>query len=502
VLSPYRARAARVRALFCAALQDGEFPSAAPRDPLLSEERRRQIGNRDLRRSEPAEEERYLFHSCVSRPTERLYLSWQSSDENGAALARSAFVDEVLDLLRPDPQAEPPLLRERGPEHSVPRVGEATSDRALARALALGGRGSDRESELARLRVPRERADAVLALFAELPDPDSLPGPLAENAVTAQLAGREAVSANSLEGWLECPYRWFVAHELSPQRLEPEADPLWLGSVVHGALERLYREPPGTDSIPRPADVGRWRARFAELLEAVTTDRARAPLNRTRRAALDRARVQVEAFLESEASAETDFRPARELLELGFGPLDDVEPTHPPLALGPVLLRGRIDRIDLSPDGGAAIVRDYKTAKAVPRAKRFADEGTLQIQLYLLVAKEVLGLEPIAGLYQPLGAASAEKRRPRGIALDDERTDGLGLVGTDRLEAGEFEEALAGARSRALEATGQMREGGIARRPIGGRCPKYCTFQAICRLERAVGAIGDQDGGENGGAEK
>ena len=50
ILDPYRARAARARALFCLSLQDGSFPSAAPPDPLLSEERRRQIGNPDLRR--------------------------------------------------------------------------------------------------------------------------------------------------------------------------------------------------------------------------------------------------------------------------------------------------------------------------------------------------------------------------------------------------------------------------------------------------------------------
>ena len=84
IMSPYRARSARARALFCASLQDGEFPTATPQDPLLSEERRREIGSPDLRRAEQADEERYLFHACVSRPTERLYLSWQSTDEDGA----------------------------------------------------------------------------------------------------------------------------------------------------------------------------------------------------------------------------------------------------------------------------------------------------------------------------------------------------------------------------------------------------------------------------------
>ena len=48
-----------------------------------------------------------------------------------------------------------------------------------------------------------------------------------------------------------------------------------------------------------------------------------------------------------------------------------------------------------------------------------ANEGKLQLQLYMLVARERLGLDPIGGLYQPLGAAYGD-RRPRGIVLKDE----------------------------------------------------------------------------------
>lgn len=502
ILSPIRARVARVAVLFCASLQDGEFPSAAPADPLLSEERRREIGNRDLRRAEPADQERYLFHACVSRPTDRLCLSWQSCDEDGAALGRSPFVDEVLDLIAADPEsAEPALVSIRGPERAVPALDEATSERALARAMAVAGAGADRAGTLARLGVAAERRDATLALFSGLPDPDRLPGPLTVRAVTDELGARDVFSANSLEGWLECPYRWFVNHELSPQRLEPEADPLWLGGVVHRALELLYREAPGEDSIPRPGDLERWRRRFGELLAEGAERRARAPLNRSRRAALDRVKVQVEDFLEREAETETEFRPQPALLELGFGPLDDIDDddedseTRAALELGEVRLRGRIDRIDVAADGASAIVRDYKTGKTVSRAKRFADEGTLQIQLYMRVAERVLELDPVAGLYQPLGAVGLTARKPRGIALrDDDRLDGLEVVRSDRRDADELAAALDDAEAQALKAAQEMRRGEIGRRPIGGSCPKYCNYQAICRLERALGAVGDENG--------
>ena len=504
IMSPYRARAARARALFCASLQDGEFPTATPQDPLLSEERRREIGSRDLRRAEQADEERYLFHACVSRPTEQLYLSWQSTDEDGAALARSAFVDEVLDLVDPGADADVEgLVRTRGLERTVLAPEEATSERGLARALALGGWHFDRAAALRRVGVEGALASRVLAPFAVLPDPEQLPGPLRAAPVLSELGSRTVFSAGSLEGWIECPYRWFVSHELTPQLLEPEADPLWLGSLVHRALERLYRDPPGRDSIPRAGDVAEWRRRFGELLEDEATRRAHASLNRARRAALDRARIQVEAFLDTEADAETDLRPARELLELGFGDFEEGEheegegeapAPREPLALGEISLRGRIDRIDLTPDGHGAVVRDYKTGKRVSPAAKFADEGTLQIQLYMLVAERVLGLDAIAGLYQPLGAA--KDRRPRGIALcDDDRLDGLDIVNRDRRNRDEVEQALAEAERSATRAAGQMRGGLIDRRPIGGQCPKYCTYQTICRLERALGAVGEQKNG-------
>ena len=502
IMSPYRARAARARALFCAGLQEGEFPSAAPPDPLLSEERRAAIGNRDLRRADQADEERYLFHACVSRPTERLFLSWQSCDEDGAARARSPFVDEVCDLVAADGEVRDRLLRVRGPERAVLEADEATTPRLLARSLARAGWHADRPQLLERLGVKGDDAAGALAPFAGLADPDALPGPLRSPRVLEEMGARRVFSANSLEGWVTCSYKWFVDHELSPQQLDPAADPLWLGGVVHAALERLYADPPGDDSIPRPGDVGRWRNRFGELLDEFGSVGAGEP-NRARRAALERARIQVESFLQREADTETEFRPARELLELGFGNLehgpDEAPEPRAALELGELELRGRIDRIDLAADGRSAVVRDYKTGKSVAGANKFDDRGTLQIQLYMLVARRVLGLDPVAGLYHPLGAAAPDKRKPRGIAVaNDPRLEPLGLVRTDVKPPEELDEALERAEAIAVEAATGMRAGRVRRDPLNGECPRYCTYQPICRLERALGAVGDEtsNGGE------
>ena len=86
-------------------------------------------------------EDRYLFSVCLSRPTERLWLSWRSADDEGGATARSPFVDEVRELLAPPLPADP---EERDEALSAEAVGGASADSVFA-----PGSRAQRESELA-----------------------------------------------------------------------------------------------------------------------------------------------------------------------------------------------------------------------------------------------------------------------------------------------------------------------------------------------------------------
>jgi ATP-dependent helicase/DNAse subunit B len=507
IVSPYRVRAGRASHLFCAAMQEGVFPGRGALDPVLSEESRTRLGIPALRRREQSEEERYLFHVCASRPVERLYLSWRSSDEDGHPAARSPFVDEVLDVLGVEADhAEAPLKRTRSLAQPVPSPSEASSPRALARAVTLAaGRDPDSQrSLLAALGADLATTGEVLALTTGIPDPEAKPGPLRHPVVLAALGERRLLSANSLEGWIQCSYQWFVDHELSPQRLEPVADPLWLGAVVHTALERLYGDPPGADAVPRRGDAGRWKRRFADLLKAAVAE-SESPVTPDRRLALARMTLQVEAFLEAEAEATTPLRPRPDLLERGFGFGEEDEDDPGELQLGEVALRGRIDRIDVEPGGTRAVLRDYKTSRSVPGVTGMRNEGKLQLQLYMLVARERLGLDPIGGLYQPLGAYG--DRRPRGVVRKSEcgeggLFDGLDIsVKGDALPDDEFEKTLEGARAKAIANGARMRAGDIDRDPLDDVCSEYCTFQPICRLERALGLEEETKNGKAGNGE-
>lgn len=502
IVSPYRLRAGRAKHLFCCALQEGTFPGRGVADPLLGDESRSRLGIPALKRTEQDAEERYLFAVCVSRPTDGLWLSWRSSDEDGHPAARSPFVDEVIDLLEGDPdEIEERLTRERGLADPVPRPGEATTTRALARALtAAAGLGLEAQrAALEAIGADLALAGPVLELASDVADPHFKPTGLKHPDVIAAIRSREALSAGSLEGWIECSYRWFVSHELSPRRLEPEADPLWLGGLVHTALERLYAEPPGADSIPRRGDIDRWQARFDDLLDAAVEERSEGPLNAERSVAIARVKIQVARFLEEESSREIAFRPRPDLLERSFGFPEQHEDDPGALVLGDLKLRGFIDRIDVAPDGVSAIVRDYKTSKAVPGRKQIVDEGKLQLPLYMVVARDLLGLDPIAGLYHPL--AAYDKRSGRGYGLKEELGEGGLLeqagvaVKTDHVTREDLDQALDAARERAIANGARMRDGDIRRDPLGGKCNRYCEFQPICRLERAVGLEEETENG-------
>src|SRR5207244_13356003 len=114
-------------------------------------------------------EDRYLFSVCLSRPKQRLWLSWRSADDEGGATSRSPFVDEARGLLAPELPADieerdEALAAEaggRGLAESVFEPGSAPSENELARAEALAGIEAPGVDAQARERVSSRLAAAA-----------------------------------------------------------------------------------------------------------------------------------------------------------------------------------------------------------------------------------------------------------------------------------------------------------------------------------------------------
>jgi ATP-dependent helicase/DNAse subunit B len=462
IASPYRLRASRFEYAFVASLQDGEFPRRdRAEDPFLSEAQRLALGLEPRR--DPDAEERYLFHACLALPNRKLFLSYRDSDENGVAEPRSPFLDDVRRLLSPTPP---------GDGETDPVEAELTVVRDLTR-VRLPRHAAPAEDDLARARAAEAASRA--------------PGPLTNPAVLASLAAVPAYGGTTLEGFDVCSYRWFVSHELDPQPLDPAPDPLVQGGLMHAVLERLFRERPGGDPLPRPASLAAWIGRSHALLAELADERGLGE-HPTERAIVRRVEGLLARFLAEEARRETGgFEPW--LLEARFG--EDEEAERPVLAIDGWGLHGAIDRIDRDAVG-RALVLDYKLSRAVTPREKFEEQAKLQLQLYLIAVAEHWGAETIGGLYHPLRGTST--RRPRGAVREDaaERLASYRLYDNDVVDREEFERLLDDARRRAGEIVARMRRGEIRRDPGPRRglrghdvCPAFCDFAPICRRDRA-----------------
>lgn len=288
-------------------------------------------------------------------------------------------------------------------------------------------------------------------------------------------------SASSLELWISCPARWFVERMLRPDSPEPDPEPLTRGGLAHAALRDTLeglREHTGSARVTR-ARLGLARELLREALERHAHE---FPLSvRAERVPSARRRLEadLERYLAHAAAQESPLEPR--WLELGFGfDDDDEEGGLPAVDLGDgVLLRGRIDRIDVLPGGEAAVVYDYKGARVTPGA-RWIEDGKIQLALYMRAAQRLLGVRVVGGLYQPLGGGDL---RARG-ALDAAAGVGVECVRTDLMDAAEIDALVRDAVDLARAAAARAVAGEIEARPATCAFTGGCEHPAICRAGR------------------
>jgi hypothetical protein len=253
--------------------------------------------------------------------------------------------------------------------------------------------------------------------------------------------------------------------------------------VMHVTLNRFY------SSLPRELDAERVtpenldaaielvRRCLDDALESGVrldlTDLQAAELRHTLRSDL-------EGFLRDEAASDVQFVPRR--LEVAFGS----ERAAPELQRGLPLaddlwLSGKIDRIDVDPFSARGIVQDYKSGKGAHSARDIDREFRLQIPLYVLALRDLVGVEPLGGVYRAL----AGRRLTRGMLRESAREDLPGFARDDYLDEDEFWSQVEAARDRAAENARRIQGGDVRHDPKGDGCPAWCDLWPICRVSRA-----------------
>jgi hypothetical protein len=267
------------------------------------------------------------------------------------------------------------------------------------------------------------------------------------------------LSPSAIEIFLECPFRFFADKTLRlegpPATPSERLDPLLRGSVAHATLARWIET----------------RRPIRELLDGEFQDacaRARVPSGYRTEAIRRELLRDLERFSKAavlpgpwQSRTERDF-----LLEVNDG----------------LRLRGRIDRLDVSPDGQAVVI-DYKYSREelVQDRVRQHDQGKrIQGGVYMLAAERLWGCDVVAVLFAAL-------RRDTGwrgwLALPGVR--GFGTAVTP--------EVLRELRDRSLEvaveAAARIHQGVVEPQPEEhGQCD-WCEFCDICRPAHAPATL-------------
>jgi RecB family exonuclease len=146
-----------------------------------------------------------------------------------------------------------------------------------------------------------------------------------------------------------------------------------------------------------------------------------------------------------------------------------------------VYLSGKIDRIDIDPFSARGIVQDYKSGKGAHSAREIDRELRLQIPLYILALRDLVGVEPLGGVYRAL----AGRRLTRGMLREDARDDLPGFARDDYLDEETFWAQVEAARARAADHAARIRAGDVQHDPKGDGCPAWCDLWPMCRVQRA-----------------
>ena len=505
-----RTRTPAVPVLFVLGCSEGQLPPVRTDDELISD------GELDLLREQGlelwngtealTEMERLELYTAFNKAQQKLYFSYSFSAD-GEELSPAPLLGRIQRLF---PQVRP--LDARG-EAAYPPDREG-SFRRLVRELALYEREGLTSDQLSAQRAyfagdpvygPRlQRAEAAISGGIS-------PAPFGRTLAERMYGPAPAMSASRLEQFNRCPFAHYVKYGLGakerPESREEAAD---AGTFLHDALDAFLK-------LVKERGLN-WATLTDEDADALVKE-IMPPLIASHNDGifLRDVRLREALFLRIESVKKCARSIVRQMqagsyrpyeTELGFGP----ECPFPPLLLKTddgqsVKLYGRIDRVDISPDGFYRVI-DYKMGDRQFEPAKIAAGLSLQLPLYLAAVE---GLEGEMGgmYYMPLSLPAVregekEKRHVlRGVTADSEASiqalerglDGAsaivqklrrnknGSLGGNVCRQEDMRTLTREAVAVAERTLAHMRRGEAEVIPFKGAC-QNCRFEAVCRFDK------------------
>jgi ATP-dependent helicase/nuclease subunit B len=474
VLGYERARTRSFDAVVLLGLEEGSLPRRERPSPLLDDDARRALDAR-LERPDSVARDRYLFYTACTRAAHRLVLVREAATDEGSPREPSPFWDDVRALFAPEDVAH--ATRRRPLSSLTWPLETAPSERERLRAVALlTVADEDGAAGLAAANGWSRQLERATTAFER---PTSLSNP----AVLESMGSRTTFSATELERFADCSSAWLVERVIDPKTIDAQPDPILRGQVVHTTLNRFYAALPRELDAERvtPENLDAALGLVRRCLDDALESGVRLDLTPLQAAELRQTLIaDLQGFVRDEAASEMTFVPRR--LEVSFGSDRAAPELQRGLELpGGFRLSGKIDRIDVDPWSARGIVQDYKSGKGAHSARDIDRDLRLQIPLYVLALRDLVGIEPLGGVYRAL----AGRRLSRGMLRESAREDLPGFMKDDYLDEDAFWAQVETARERAASNAERIRAGDVKHDPKGDGCPAWCDLWPVCRVPRA-----------------
>ncbi len=539
-----RTRPRPVRAVVVLGANEGTLPLQPSPEGLFSvdeakyfEEKGFELGS--LRKIKQSEENAAMYR-MMSKPSDKLYISWALTDADGGEALPSTVIESLRNLF-PDAEIRKDVVSEgwgipviNTPEesmrHLIGRIKDKNApDRPdpVMRAM-LAWYEAKRKGELSRM----------LSAAAD----ENVQAPLGKQ-IAGRLFGRAdgslVLSASSISGYFDCPFRYYVERGLRPkEERDFTSDPRSIGDAYHECLMGVARRLLGDRAIlSAVAEARKARAQgesspqeseddvYARIEEMVSEELARIAseyqeglfisagsevyrMDRIREICTGAARAMAEQ-LSADSVLDAVF-------EESFSRRGRFEPVEFEVDGQKVYVEGKIDRSDILDVDGQKRVRiiDYKTGSDSLDVWKMRNGYKMQLMIYMISASsgdlEPAGLfyfnikDPIEGIDSKSAKAAEEirNRQPgdtyklKGKFIDDpgvlnampEEMLGGGRSVKDRRISREDYESLRNDVMQRIEQTAAgILKGDIGIHPFkdGGRLAcTYCSYKPVCRRDR------------------
>lgn len=508
-----RSRLSDVKALFLAGVNDGLIPKAVEHGGIISQSDRELFAANQMELA-PTDRERsfiqkFYLYLNLTKPSERLYLTWFRVSQDGKEGRKSYLVDAMRRMF---PQFVPVRVEEQAKMEQI--VTEKSSRKFFVEGLKLAKKGeiSLEWRALCHWYAQQGRWGEVEPFF-EAAFYSYHSGKMGKDITRALYGNVLENSVTRLETFSACACSHFLQYGLRlKERSLGEFAPVDMGSMFHEVLERYSHamEKAGYHWFDVPKDVqerlideaveaalgsGFDRLLLEEARTSYLLERMKRILRRT-----------VEAIAEQVKTSH--FTP--EGYEISFSFVEDLKAVNFTLSEEERMrLRGRIDRIDTHKEGREVYVKvvDYKSGSQEFQLLSFYHGLQLQLVVYLNSAMELMKKKypdrevlP-GGMYyyhiddpvvegdstktdEEIRAEVFKKLKLKGVAAkaEDESVNAR----TKRIGSEEFE-VLSGFVNHKIREIGQkIFDGEVAANPYRLGDEKgcdYCPYHGVCGFE-------------------